>query len=97
MNTQVRDWELTIILLASTLTILTVLYIVGKWLNFHILACCFDWARNRKTSTTTVSVREQSTQVEIAFEQKKKQLYKSCLFFRNLWRHLLILVQLTNR
>ena len=74
MNTQVRDWELTLILLSSIITIVTVLFIVGKWLNFNVIACCVNWARNRKSSTT-ISVREQSTQVErIALKQKKKQL-----------------------
>ncbi|CAF5075990.1 unnamed protein product [Rotaria magnacalcarata] len=61
MNTQVTDRELTLILLASMLTILIVLFIVGKWLNFHLLACCFSRARNRKHHATT-SIREQSTQ-----------------------------------
>ncbi|CAF3353132.1 unnamed protein product [Rotaria sp. Silwood1] len=65
MNTQVTDRELTLILLASMLTILVVLYIVGKWLNFHLLACCFNRARNRKPSTT-VSVTGQHTQEPMA-------------------------------
>ncbi|CAF0949331.1 unnamed protein product [Rotaria sordida] len=60
MNTQVTDRELTLILLSSIFTILVVLFIVGKWLNFHLLDCCFKWARNRKPSTA-VSVTEQHT------------------------------------
>jgi len=68
MNTQVTDWELILILLASISTILIVLFIVGKWLNFHLYTCCFNWIRNRKNSTTT-SVREQSAQVQITFIQ----------------------------
>jgi len=68
MNTQVTDFELTIILLASIFTILIVLFIVAKWLNFHLLTCCFNLIQNRKISTT-ISVREQSTQVEITFIQ----------------------------
>jgi hypothetical protein len=63
MNTQVRDWELTLILLASMFTILIILFIVTKWLNLQLLTCCLNWARDRKSSTT-ISVREQSTQVE---------------------------------
>ncbi len=74
MNTHVRDWELTLILLASIITIVTVLFIVGKWLNFNVIACCVNWARNRKSSTI-ISVREQSTQVlGNSFEAEKKQL-----------------------
>ncbi len=63
MNTKVTDWELTLILLASMFTILIVLFIVGKWLNFHLLTCCLNCIRKRKTSTT-ISVQEQSTQVK---------------------------------
>jgi len=82
MNTHVTDNELTIILLVSMFTILLVLFIVGKWLNFHLFASCSNWIRNRKTSTT-VSVREQTTQVQIIYKQnKKKQLHKSFLCFQ---------------
>lgn len=63
MNPPVGNLELTFILLASILTILIVLFIVGKWLNFHLFTSGFKWVRNRKTSTAT-SVREQSFQVE---------------------------------
>jgi hypothetical protein len=44
-------------------TILIILFIVTKWLNLQLLTCCLNWARDRKSSTT-ISVREQSTQVE---------------------------------
>jgi hypothetical protein len=83
MTTQVRDWELTIILLASISTILIVLFIVGKWLNFHLFTSCFNWIHNRKTSTT-ISVQEQSLQVAITFlqqQQQKNQLYNKIFSF----------------
>jgi hypothetical protein len=62
MNTSVTDWELRLILLASIFTILIILFMVGKWLNFHLFTCCINCIRHRKTSTT-ISVQEQSTQV----------------------------------
>jgi hypothetical protein len=68
MHAHVTDNEFTIILLVSVFTILLVLFIVGKWLNFHLFASCSNWIRNRKTSTT-VSVREQTTQVQIIYKQ----------------------------
>lgn len=64
MNSQVTDRELTFILLASMLTILIILFIVGKWLNFHLFTCCFNRTRNRKPSTN-VSSREGFTQVNL--------------------------------
>jgi hypothetical protein len=81
MNTEVTNLELTIILLASISSILIVLFIVGKWLNFHLLTCCFNLIRKRKKSTT-ISVREQSTQVEITFiqQQKEKNNYRNLFF-----------------
>lgn len=60
MNTSVTDWELTLILFASLFTIVVILFIVSKWLNFHLITCC---VRKRKIANRT-STGEQSTQVE---------------------------------
>ena len=63
MNSQVTDWELVLILLASVFTILVILTIVSRWLNFHLLSTCVNWSRNRKILRNTSSFADNTTQV----------------------------------
>ncbi|CAF0815587.1 unnamed protein product [Adineta ricciae] len=64
MSTHVPDRDLKAILFVSIATVLIILIIVSRWLNFHFCKCCFHWMRIRKTSITTpnTSAREHSTQ-----------------------------------
>ncbi|CAF0908954.1 unnamed protein product [Adineta steineri] len=65
MTTHVTNRDLTMILLISMFTIFIILFIVGKWLNFHLFSSFLNWIRNRKTSTI-ISAREQYTQDPMA-------------------------------
>ena len=95
MNTQVTNQELTLILLVSVLTILIVLFIVGKWLNFHIFACCINRIRIMQPSTT-VSAQEQPDPVEMSYKGKIT-IILMFVFHRDRWHPLSVLIQLMNR